>query len=276
MPPKLGILAGEGELPLRLAEACRASAREFFVVAFEGGADEGALADLPHGRTTLGAVGKTLEMLRQAGCEEVVLAGRLRRPDFDKLDLDRRGVALLAKLALRGLGDDAVLSAVVAELEGAGFRVVGAEEIMAELLAPAGAIGACEPDAEDRRDIDLGARVARALGALDVGQAAVVRAGLVLGVEAQEGTDALLRRCAELGGGSSGGVLVKLRKPGQERRVDLPTIGVATVAGAAAAGLKGIAVEAGNALIVDRPEVARAADAAGLFVVGIEADQDQE
>jgi DUF1009 family protein len=276
VPPKLGILAGEGELPLRLAEACRTSGRAFFVVAFEGGADAGALADLPHGRTTLGAVGKTLELLRQAGCEEVVLAGKLRRPDFNKLELDRHGAALLAKLALKGLGDDAVLSAVVAELEGAGFSVVGAEEVMAELLAPVGAIGACEPDAEDRRDIDLGVRVARALGALDVGQAAVVRGGLVLGVEAQEGTDALLRRCAELGGGASGGVLVKLRKPGQERRVDLPTIGATTVAAAVAAGLKGIAVEAGNALIVDRVEVARAADAAGLFVVGIEADRDRE
>lgn len=272
MPPKLGILAGDGELPLRLAETCRKDGREIFVVAFEGGADDEALAHLPHGRTKLGAVGKTLEMLRQAGCEEVVLAGNLRRPDFDKFDLDRRGVALLAKLALKGMGDDAVLSAVVAELEGAGFRVVGADEVMAGLLAPAGAIGAREPDAEDRRDIDLGARVARALGALDVGQAAVVRAGLVLGVEAQEGTDALLRRCGELGGAKRGGVLVKLRKPGQERRVDLPTIGAATVAAAAQAGLKGIAVEAGNALIVDRPEVARAADAAGLFVVGIEVE----
>jgi DUF1009 family protein len=273
VPPKLGILAGEGVLPIRVAAACRESGREVFIVAFEGATDEGALADFPHGRTTIGAVGKTLDLLRGSACDEVVLAGPLRRPDFDKLDLDRRGAALLAKMAIKGMGDDAVLSAVVRELEGAGFRVVGVDEVMAELLAPRGPLGANAPSADDRRDIDRGVQVLQALGALDVGQATVVRGGVVLGVEAQEGTDALLRRCGELGAEGRGGVLVKLCKPGQERRVDLPTIGAVTVAGAVAAGLNGIAVEAGGALVIDRAEVIRAADSAGIFVAGIEAGE---
>jgi DUF1009 family protein len=114
-------------------------------------------------------------------------------------------------------------------------------------------------------------RVARALGALDIGQAVVVQQGLVLGVEAIEGTDALLRRCAELRRGGLGGVLVKLEKPGQERRVDRPTIGPQTVLLAAETGLRGIAAEAGATIVLDRDEVIRAADAAGLFVVGVRA-----
>ena len=114
------------------------------------------------------------------------------------------------------------------------------------------------------------------MGAADVGQATVIQDGLVLGVEALEGTDALLERCAPLRRAGPGGVLVKLSKPGQERRADLPTIGVKTVEGAAAAGLRGIAVEAGGTLVVDAPAVIAAADRQGLFLVGIKADAEAE
>jgi DUF1009 family protein len=134
---------------------------------------------------------------------------------------------------------------------------------------PEGALGRVEPDAEAAADIAHGLRIARALGALDIGQAVVVQQGLVLGVEAIEGTDALIARCAGLRRDGPGGVLVKAAKPGQERRIDLPAIGARTVAAAAAAGLRGIAAEAGAALLLDRDEVVRRADAAGLFVVGV-------
>jgi DUF1009 family protein len=125
------------------------------------------------------------------------------------------------------------------------------------------------PDAEAELDIAHGLHIVRALGALDIGQAAVVQQGLVLGVEAIEGTDALLQRCAALRRDGPGGVLVKVEKPGQERRADRPVIGPETVAKAAAAGLRGIAAEAGIVLVVDRDELVRRADAAGLFVVGV-------
>lgn len=269
MPPKLGILAGGGDLPGRLIAACQSAAREVFVVAFEGETAAAALGAVPHAWTGVAAVGKTLKLLREAGCKEVVLAGPLRRPAFSALQPDLRGAALLAKLAKSGLSDDAVLSAVVSELERAGFRVVGADEVLNDLLAPEGPIGKLAPGAADRGDIDYGCRVVRALGALDVGQAAVVQNGVVLGVEAQEGTDALIHRCASLQAEGPGGVLVKLGKPMQERRVDLPTIGVTTVENACAAGLRGIAVEAANSLVIDRDGVADAADEAGIFVVGI-------
>ncbi len=274
MPPKLGILAGGGDLPLRLAAACREAGREYLVIAFDKEADPGPLADHPHAWSRLGAVGKTFKLLREAGCREVVLVGKVHRPALSSLWPDARGAALLARFARLGLNDEAVLSTVVSVFEDEGFRVVGPHEVMGGLLAPEGCIGAREPDADDRRDIDYGIRVVRALGAVDVGQAAVVAEGVVLGVEALEGTDALIERCAALQRKRRGGVLVKLMKPGQDRRLDLPTIGVTTVETAVRAGLRGIAVEAGSALVIDHDAVARAADQAGLFVVGIALEND--
>jgi hypothetical protein len=134
-----------------------------------------------------------------------------------------------------------------------------------------GPLGRHQPDEQARADIEHGLHVARAIGALDVGQAVVVQQGLILGVEAVEGTDELLRRCASLRRQGPGGVLVKAAKPGQERRVDRPAMGPRTVVVAAETGLRGIAAEAGMTLVIDRAEMVRAADRAGLFVVGVAA-----
>ncbi len=273
MPPKLGILAGRGDLPARLIAACRATGRELLVVAFEGETEADGLGGVPHAWSRLATIGRTLELLGEAGCQEVVLAGRIRRPKLASLKPDKRGVALLGKFATRGLSDDNILAAVVSEIEAEGFRVIGADDVLGDLLAPEGPIGKLAPEAADWADIDFGIRVVRTLGELDVGQAAVVGQGVVLGVEAQEGTDALIERCAALAPEGRGGVLVKFAKPGQDRRVDLPTIGVATVEQAGAAGLRGIAVEAGKSLVIDRDKVAGAADGAALFVVGVAASK---
>lgn len=273
-PTKLGILAGSGDLPGRLVAACRAARREVFVVAFEGVTEAEEIDACAHVWTHLGAVGRTLALLHEAGVEEVVLAGPVERPSLWRgLRLDGRALRLLKNIGKGALGDDKLLSSLVKELEGDGFRVVGVDTILGELLAPLGAIGALEPDADAQADIATAVKVALALGALDVGQAVVVQQGVVLGVEAIEGTDALLARCATLRREGPGGVLVKLTKPGQERRTDLPTIGPRTVEGAVAAGLAGIAIEAGGSLIIDRAAVVIAADSAGLFVVGVTADE---
>jgi len=195
----------------------------------------------------------------------------VRRPSLASLMPDWRAAKFFARIGLRALGDDGLLSAIIKELELEGFRVVGIESILGGLLAPKGPLGRIEPDEQARADIARGLEVARALGALDIGQAAVVQQGIVLGVEAADGTDALIARAGSLRREGPGGVLVKIAKPGQERRVDLPTIGVRTVEAAANAGLRGIAVEAGAALVVDRAAVAAAADGAALFVLGVEA-----
>jgi hypothetical protein len=230
------------------------------------------VADVPHAWCRLGAAAKALDLLRANSVTDLVLAGGVRRPSLSSLLPDWRAAKFFARVGYRALGDDGLLSAVVKELEREGFRVIGADEILsAENLMPTGPLGRHLPDDDAKTDIELGLRVGRALGALDIGQAVVVQQGLVLGVEAAEGTDELLRRCAALRRAGPGGVLVKIAKPGQERRADRPTIGPQTAALAAASGLQGIAAEAGMTLVIDRAELVRAADEAGLFIVGIAA-----
>lgn len=267
--PRLGIVAGGGALPRRLVEACRQSGREVFVLALEGAAEPETVAGVPHAWCRIGAAARGLTLLRENGVSELVLAGGVRRPSLATLRPDWRAAKLFARLGYRALGDDRLLSAVVAEFEREGFRVIGADQVLGVALAQEGPFGQVVPDAVARNDIALGARVARALGRLDIGQAVVVQQGLVLGVEAIEGTDELVRRCAALRRDGAGGVLVKVEKPGQERRADRPTIGPKTVAVAAEAGLRGIAVEAGATIVLDRAEVVAAADRVWLFVVGI-------
>jgi UDP-2,3-diacylglucosamine hydrolase len=267
--PKLGIVAGAGALPRCLVDACRAVGREVFVLALEGEAEPETVAGVPHAWCRLGAAATGLALLRDNRVEELVLAGGVRRPSLAALRPDWRAARLFARIGFIALGDDGLLSAVVRELEHEGFRVVGADQVLEGALLPPGPLSRLRPDQEAEADIAHGIRVAAVLGTLDIGHAVVVQQGLVLGVEAIEGTDALMRRCAGLRRPGAAGVLVKLEKPGQERRADRPAIGPQTVAVAAETGLAGIAAEAGATLVIDRAAVAAAADAAGLFVIGI-------
>ena len=186
---------------------------------------------------------------------------------------DLEGAKLLARVGRAAFaGDDGLLAAVIRVLTEEGFRVMGMHEIMREAVAPAGVLTKATPDAQAMTDINRGVQVARLLGSADVGQGCVVQQGLVLAVEAAEGTDAMLARCAPLARPGPGGVLVKLVKPGQDRRADLPTIGPRPVDAAAAAKLRGIAFEAGGTILTDRAALAQAADTAGLFLIGIDPD----
>jgi DUF1009 family protein len=269
LEPKLGILAGGGDLPVRVIAACRASGREFFVLAFEGEAAPETVKGTPHAWVRLGDAGEGLDRLREAGVQELVLAGGVRRPSLKSLRPDRRALRFLTRIGKAMFRDGGLLAGIVAELEKEGFQIVGVDSLVGGLLAVEGCYGAVEPDDMARADIARGIEVARAIGGIDLGQAVVVQQGVVLGVEAIEGTDALIQRCAGLRRAGPGGVLVKVSKPGQDSRVDLPTVGVATVEQTAEAGLRGIAIEAGGALVIDRRLVVKAADGAGLFVVGV-------
>lgn len=280
MPPEhdddatgtIGIIAGGGEVPGRLIEALRSQNRRFFIIALEGQADPETIAGLPHLVVRIGAVGTTLDALRKAGARDIVLAGAVRRPSLTELRPDWTATRLIAKMGPKVFagGDDALLHALVTVLEGEGFRVLRADSLLQGLLASSGVLGSHAPDDDARADIGRGTEILQAMGRLDIGQAVVIQQGLCLGVEAIEGTDALLRRVAGLRRDGKGGVLIKLRKPGQDERVDLPTIGVATVEAAAAAGLRGIAIDAGGTWLVDRPGVIEAADRLGLFVIGLD------
>lgn len=276
----LGIIAGGGPLPLAVADAALSMGRAVFIVGLEDNADQG-IAAYPHGWARIGAIGKCLSLLKNAGCTEVTMVGPVKRPDLRKIVPDALGFKLLPRFVkLLAQGDDGLLRGVVDLLEKEhGLKVIAPHEVARDLLAPEGVLTRRTPGTDDQGDIRAAVRAAHAIGLLDIGQGAVACRGVVIALEAIEGTDMMLDRVGSLAPRLRGtvearaGVLVKLPKPGQERRVDLPAIGVQTVERAAAAGLAGIAVEAGGALVGDAEVLARRANALGLFVVGLSHEQ---
>jgi DUF1009 family protein len=268
----LAIIAGGGALPSALAEAATRAGRSVYILGIRGEA-ESSITHYPHTWLKWGEVGRLFATLEDRGCRDLVIIGAVTRPDLANVRFDFGAIRNLPFLLSLGIGgDDHVLSSVVRFLEGKGYRVRGAGEVAPELLAGEGALGAKAPSAEQRADIDAAFRVVEALGRLDVGQAAVVAKGHVIAVEAAEGTDAMLARCAELRRAQRRrereGVLVKAPKPGQEERVDMPAVGPDTIRTAVEAGLAGIAVAAGHVLIAERKATIEAADKHGLFLWG--------
>ena len=272
---KIGVIAGGGGLPHELANACRRADRAYFIIRLKGIVD-GDWSGHPGADVGLAELGKCFDTLRANGCEAVCFAGMVKRPDFRALKPDLRGLrALPGLIAAAGKGDDALLRHLLGEFEKEGFVIEGADTVAHDMTLPIAALGEHAPGAQHQADIALAVRTVIAMGAIDIGQAAAVAGGVVLAVEAQEGTDLMLARCAALPPTIRGsaqarlGVVIKWPKPGQDRRVDLPVIGVHTINAAAAAGLAGVVGRAGGALLVDRRAVAAQADSLGLFVIGL-------
>ena len=265
----LGIIAGDGQLPGMLINACVKARRPFFILAFEDSTDLKAIADLPHAIVRLGAIGEAITLLRNAGVKELVMAGRVTRPSLSTLRPDATAAKLLARIGVALFyGDNALFKAIIAFLEEEGFHVIGSEDVLREIITPKGVLGAVSPSEQTCADILQGIVAARELGEKDLGQGVIVNGGEIVGIEDIDGTDVMISRCAQAGK-AKGGVLVKVKKPLQETRVDLPAIGTKTVENAHAAGLCGIAVEAGSSIIIDRPEVVALADKLGIFVAGV-------
>jgi len=266
---KLAIIAGRDALPRLIAEHRRAAGLPYLVISFAGGAAPW-MDGHPHQAHAFEKTGRLFAALRDAGCSHVVFAGAMDRPRLKPWRVDGKAVKLAGKfMALMARGDDGLLSGLAGIFEEEGFTVIGAQDCVGGLTCGEAVLGRHQPEPPDRSDAARGAAILAALGPLDVGQAVVVAGGVCLGVEAIEGTDALLARVAALPVARRhmpGGVLVKMAKPGQDRRVDLPSIGPRTVEGAARAGLRGIVVEADGANILERDATIRAADAAGLFL----------
>ncbi len=272
---KLGLIAGGGGLPLAVARACTGAERPLFVVRLRGFADK-EMDAFPGEESGIAEMGRSIKLLKQAGCEAVCFAGQVNRPDFTALKPDLRGLAIMpGAIAAASRGDDELLRFLMREFERDGFVIEGADQVVADLAINEGALGRIAPGEAHQLDIEVAVRAARALGDLDIGQAAVSARGLVLAMEAAEGTAALLRRVADLPAalrGTTGapvGVLAKVAKSRQDRRIDLPTMGIDTVKDAASAGLAGIVGEAGALLVVDRAETIRLADELGLFIAGL-------
>lgn len=267
----LGIIAGGGDLPGKLCDACIEANRPYFMVILDGQGDASLLAEHPGAVVRLGAVGIIATTFKQANVTDIVLAGKVARPSVTQMRPDAEALKFFATVGKSAFGDDALLKAVISHIEQRfGFRVVSVADILGNQGATPGLLGTTQPDSQALADIERGIVVLQTLGPADVGQAVVVQQGLVLGVEAIEGTDALLARCGDLRREGAGGVLVKIAKPGQEERADLPTIGVETLENAKSAGLRGIAIEAERTIIIDQDAVAAAADRLGVFVKAVE------
>ena len=267
--PKLCIIAGGGTAPKIVIDICRKQGRDFFVICLEGQADADTGADTPHVWLPLGAGAKLKDLVAEKQIKELIMIGRVRRPSLFELKPDWFALKAVTKIGISMVGDDTLLTGIGKVMEEEiGVRVIGAQDIFADLLTPEGQLGRIAADADAEKDIQRGLVVAKTLGTVDVGQSVVVQQGLVLGVEAIEGTDALIARCASLKREGLGGVLVKTAKPQQDNRYDLPTIGPDTIAAAIKAGLRGIVIEAGRSFLVEREKTIAMADEANIFILG--------
>src|SRR5712675_53456 len=274
----IGLIAAGGVMPFAVADSLIARGLDPVVFALKGACDPVRVARFRHHWISIGQVGRAVRLFRAEHCRDLVFIGTLVRPALSEVRLDWGTLRVIGRVwaAFRG-GDDHLLSGIGRILEQDGFRMVGIKDVAPDLLMPEGCLTLKAPDEKAAADIARGRELLRALSPFDIGQAAVVIDGHVVGVEDIEGTDGLLARVARLRAEgrirtrTARGVLVKAPKSGQDLRFDLPTMGPRTVEGAAAAKLAGIAIVAGNTIVVEPQAVIEAADAAGLFVTGLSA-----
>lgn len=257
----LALIAGEGALPGLIHAHLGGDVVVCEMKGFASGLPDPIVFEVER-------LGSFLKALKARGVTRVCFAGAVRRPKLDPKRIDARTLPLVPKvMAAIGKGDDAALRAVLAIFEDAGLKIVAAHEILPNLLLAEGCPTRAQPSDRDRKDAARAAEIHAAMGAVDLGQAVAVSHGQALGVETLGGTDWMLATlAANRPPGPDGGLLFKAPKPGQDRRVDLPAIGPATVRGAAAAGLSGIVIEAGGVMVLDRETVLAEADDAGLFL----------
>ena len=273
---KLGIIAGGGKIPQLLIEHCQKQGKDFVALAIEGNADKNFFkegATFPYRWIRIGQAGTGFKYFAEQKVQDVIMIGTIRRPSFFDLVPDLRTTAFFAKIGAKALGDDGILRALVKEIETDGMSVKGIHEVMPDLLVKEGILTKKKPSKQDISDIKRGVEAAYELGRLDIGQAVVVQQGLVLGVEGIEGTDELIRRCKDYRRKGGGGVLVKLRKPAQDMRIDLPTIGPKSVERAHESGLEGLVIHAGNGLMVDEEDTISLANKYGMFIIGVNPDE---
>ncbi|MDP7141993.1 MAG: UDP-2,3-diacylglucosamine diphosphatase LpxI [Alphaproteobacteria bacterium] len=272
---KLAIIAGGGDLPQILIDSCRQKGIEVFVVAFEGQTDLSIVKDHYHMIARLGEAGTIMGTLKSHGFSDIVLIGAMRRPSLGELKPDLKTAQFFAKLAFKSIGDSTFLTTLREELEGEGFTIHGAHHFIDNILAEEGALSAHKPKKSEQDDIAWGFEMSQTLGKMDIGQSVVVQNGVVLGVEAVEGTDALIDRCGPLKRKGRGPILVKSCKPQQDMDLDLPTIGPETVEKCKANGFSGIVVHADHTFLVKRDEIRNVADKAKIFVYGMRSSESQ-
>jgi UDP-2,3-diacylglucosamine hydrolase len=272
----VGLIAAGGAMPFAVADSLAARGIEVVVFALRGACDAKRVERFRHHWISVGQLGRAIKLFRTEGCRDLVFIGSLVRPALSEVRLDFGTLRVLGQVwaAFRG-GDDHLLSGIARILERDGFRMVGIKDVAPDLLMPEGCLTRTVPDQSATADIEKGRQVLRALSPFDIGQAAVVIDGHVVGIEDIEGTDGLLARVARLReqgrirAAAKRGVLVKAPKSGQDLRFDLPTVGPRTIEGAALAKLAGVAVVAGNTIAAEPQAMIATADAGGMFITGV-------
>lgn len=266
---KLGVIAGGGDVPERLLQACDQIKQDVFVVGFEGQTNPRLMENRNYMMTRLGAAGQIISALKTHDVKDLVLIGSIKRPTMAELKPDMRTAKFFAKLGFRALGDDGLLKALRHELEQEGFSIHGVQDFVEDLLVKEGLVGKYKPKKADGPSIERGIEASQMIGRFDIGQSVIVQDGIVLGVEGAEGTDELIRRCAKYKREGRGGILVKTCKPQQDRDLDLPTIGPETVRLCADTGLVGIIVHAGKSILMAPKDIIEIADEQKIFVSAV-------
>lgn len=270
MTQKIGLIAGSGVLPRLIRDHCQRQNIPLHMIGVQDNVDPDTLKDVSYDVIGLGQVKQAIKCLQEEKVTDIIFAGGITRPSFKSLKMDALAMKWLFKFGKKAFGDDGLLHAITQEFERLGFHIVGAHEFLKDILMPFGVLGHSQPTEEEKRDVLRGFQVAKALGREDIGQAVVIENGVVLAVEAIEGTARLIARAKAYKREAHAGVLVKACKPQQDKRVDLPTIGPDTIKQAQACGLRGIAVEAKRGLILEKERVITLADEYDIFLYGFE------
>jgi len=270
METNLCVIAGGGILPRKLADNFDPSGDRIFFLAFRNVTDPEVVAGRHHEWLELGEVQKAIDAMHRNNVDKVVMAGPIQRPALSSLALDIRALQMLAKGGLKAFGDDGLLSLVAKEIEKEDIKIIGIEEILSGVLTKEGLLAGPAPTKISWDDIKRGLQVLNSLGPCDVGQSIAVQEGIVLAIEAIEGTDQMIERAGSLQRNVSGPILIKISKTNQDKRVDLPTAGPETVNNAIRSGFQGLALEANNSLLLDKDRVIKIAEKNSFFVIGVD------
>lgn len=268
---RLGLIAGNSRFPLIFAEAARAQGVELVVIAHTGETPPEITSLIPHLTWVhVGELGKIIATFKAAGVTQLVMAGGIHKSHaLTQIQPDERGLAFISRLP--SFQDDVILRGLAQELESEGLFVVESTRFLTSLLPQPGVLTRTIPTESQWQDISFGFRAARDIGRWDIGQSVVVKRRAVLAVEGIEGTNAAIRRGGELGG--AGTVVVKVSKPQQDLRFDVPAVGPDTIAVMQAVGATVLALEAGKTLMIDKPTLLQHADAGGIAIVALREDQ---
>lgn len=265
---KLGIIAGSGNLPAIIANTFNNPTYIAQISEPEDVVYHNSQTYIE--RFSIGEVGKILNYFSTNDAHHIVMAGGIKRPNFTSLKVDELGRALVYRIIKsKFLGDDQLLRIVAEFLEDKGFNIISAQDIVKNSTLPQGVATIAAPSIQELASIELGKIEAIRLGRADLGQSVIIEGSIILGVESKTGTDALIQNCKAKKKHHNSGVLVKMMKPQQDQRLDIPTIGINTVINISSAGLAGIAIEANRVIVIDPEETINMANKLGIFIIGI-------